>query len=367
MYIDCNSISELLAELKNEQESPDDFFMLMLAEQTPLDLSRLVEALNEAGISYAGAVFPAVIHNNVVSHRGVIFTRLKMVAEPILFQEFTLEEVQQKIPHDLGEGKTALILVDGMMPDIAKYLSLLYAHLGNRINYLGGGAGSLSLQQKPCVFFNKGVFQNAAILVFLKQKSQMGVRHGWKKIAGPFVATKTSKNIIKELNWENAFEVYKREVERDSGLKFTDGNFFEIAKGYPFGIYKEGFEYTVRDPLSLSEENHLVCVGEVRENTVLDILKGETRGLIDAARETSDDLMPRKEKPQSVLLFDCLSRVLFLGDDFPKELQAISDSLNKVPIQIPMEGVISLGEISSDASGILEFFNKTIVTGIIYE
>ena len=49
-------------------------------------------------------------------------------------------------------------------------------------------------------------------------------------ISGPFVATKTHKNSIIEINWRNAFEVYKEVVEADSGKLINEDNFFDLSK-----------------------------------------------------------------------------------------------------------------------------------------
>jgi hypothetical protein len=56
-------------------------------------------------------------------------------------------------------------------------------------------------------------------------------------------------------------------------------------------------------------------------------------------------------------LFDCVSRYLLLGKDFPREMEAIAGSLKP---EIPVLGMLSFGEISS-VSGTPLFYNKTIV------
>lgn len=196
----------------------------------------------------------------------------------------------------------------------------------------------------------------------------MGVRHGWKKLVGPIVATRTSQNTIFELNWTNAFEVYKEAIEEDSEQEIRSDNFFSIAKGYPFGIYKENQEDIVRDPISVDENGSLICVGEVPENTVLYILKGERNDLIASAQQaTQDTLQAPSIKINHLLVFDCISRTLFLEDRFPEELQAIDNQLKLRDLKATPYGVLSLGEISSYGEGLLEFFNKTIVVGTLSE
>ena len=57
------------------------------------------------------------------------------------------------------------------------------------------------------------------------------------KLGGPFIATKTNANIVEEINWKPAFEVYRELVEADSGASFDSQDFFDIAKDTPLGWY----------------------------------------------------------------------------------------------------------------------------------
>ena len=181
------------------------------------------------------------------------------------------------------------------------------------------------------------------------------------------VATRTEKNIILELNWENAFDVYRETVEADSGKKLTAENFFDIAKGYPFGIMKEGEEHIVRDPIAVNEKGELICVGEVPENAALSIMKGNRDSLIRAAAQAADDCVGDEKRGLRLsLIADCISRVIFLEDDFPRELEAVNNRIQSVDEKQTPLGMLTLGEISSYGEGFLEFFNKTIVVGTFY-
>ena len=231
-------------------------------------------------------------------------------------------------------------------------------------NYFGGGAGSLTLEQKPCVFTNDGLYQDAAVFCVLNMASRIGVRHGWNKVDGPFIVTKAEGNIIKELNWENPFTVYKRVVENHSGKIFTDDNFFDIAKGYPFGILKEDAECIVRDPLMVNENDELVCVGELEDNMVVDILNGNETSLIAASKKATEDSINQANSPSKAILIDCISRILFLEENFDKELSTITSTIKSKFPDVSIGGALTLGEISSYGEGFLEFYNKTVVVGL---
>ena len=147
------------------------------------------------------------------------------------------------------------------------------------------------------------------------------------------------------------------------GRPLEPASFFEVSKAFPLGIVSEGAEDVVRDPISVGPAGELVCVGEVPENTVLNLLCGDPASLIDAAREAAHAALCWDGAPvRAALLVDCISRTLFLEDAFDDELRAVA-SWSDVGEAPEFLGALTLGEISSCGDGLLEFFNKTIVAG----
>ena len=366
-------IADAINEMGEMERRDGDVVLILLGEKDAPDIQQLIARLDHAGVDFLGGVFPGIIHGTHSHEQGAVITALPAVEKPFLVRGLETDPIELpdfggRIPGDGGGDLTALILVDGLTSNIALFLEEMYNRFGNSVNYFGGGAGSLSLEQAPCLFTRDGLFQDAAIVAFLRLRSNLGVRHGWEKLMGPLVATRTQKNIVCELNWRNAFEVYREAVEADSGTEFTADNFFDIAKGYPFGLLKEGLEDIVRDPLAVNEKGELVCVGEVPENATLSILKGHGASLIRAAGQAVDDcLVGERHKACNALVVDCISRILFLEDDFPRELEVITEKVRSVAPDLTPEGMLTLGEISSYGEGFLEFFNKTTVVGMFHD
>ena len=52
-------------------------------------------------------------------------------------------------------------------------------------------------------------------------------------------------------------------------------------------MYKEGTEGVVREPITIEEDGSLICLGDIPENSVMYILKGERAALIDSARDAA--------------------------------------------------------------------------------
>jgi len=362
MFINFNDITTIGNQI--DSEIGDRTALLFIAENSSVSIDELIAELNKNDIPFLGGVFPKVIFDNQLHDTGIVVNYIDNVISS--FVTHKLEQKQYTIPtQELSDHKTycTFSIVDGLTGNISHYLSELYRTFGNYSVYLGGGAGSLTLKQQPCLFNNDGFYMNAAISIIYETKCSIGVKHGWKKIKGPIIATKTEKNVIQALNWRNAFEVYKEIIENDSKKEITSDNFFSISKGYPFGVIKENAECIVRDPIATNEKGELICVGEVLSNTVLDVLKGDEDNLIASAKEAANIAIKNATNPTSAIIVDCISRVLFLEDKFQEELDTVIDVLKYKKKELPISGALTLGEISS-YNNYLELFNKTIVVGL---
>jgi hypothetical protein len=313
-----------------------------------------------------GGIFPAIIFDNQKHEKGFIIAEIEVensssVIENISSPETNIDEEMMKVFDDSDQTKTFFVFIDGFSKNIKSFIESMFSILGLEFNIIGGGAGSLSLQQKPCIITNSGLKQDCAVIAKFNLDSGIGVKHGWESISGPFKITSAEKTIIKELDYKPAFEVYKEVVDKHSNKSINEENFFEIAKAYPFGINKIDAEMVVRDPLFIGDDGSLICVGEVETGSFVDILTGNNESLIKAARSAVETAMANKggETNNFIFFVDCISRVLFLGDDFKKELEAVH-SVNK---NAPLFGMLSIGEIANNGKDYFEFYNKTSVIG----
>lgn len=338
--------------------------IIFIAENSTFSVEAFLKKLKESNLKFFGGIFPKIVAYDKLYDEGVIVNFVEN--ELICFETLNLDTKDFSIPLvslETDQEYCTFTLVDGLTSNISNYLSELYRNFGNKTYYFGGGAGSLTLQQQPCVFTEEGFFMNAAVTIIFETKIGIGVKHGWQKIDGPYVATKTEKNVIKQLNWTNAFDVYQASIQKDANQLIDSTNFFDIAKGYPFGIVKENSEFVVRDPIATNEKGELICVGEVPENTVLDILKGYNNELINSAQEAAEIALKKNNQPELAIIIDCISRVLFLQEEFSEELKKTTQIIHNTNKKAAIYGMLTLGEISS-YNEYLEFFNKTIVIGL---
>lgn len=363
MLLTTNNLEEITSHIKEFVQN--DTALISVAEYTEIDVNNLIIELNKKGIRFIGGIFPMIIYNNDVSKKGIVVHRLHHVIDLSTIQNISKKNFSvSPIEFKNNTAYSLITYVDGLTSNISHFLSTLYENYGMKTNYFGGGTGSLTLKQRPCVFSKDGFFQDAAVVCLMEMKSNIGVKHGWQKLDGPFIVTKAKNNIVEEINWENPYEIYKKIVEEDSGIKFSDSSFFDLANGYPLGIIKQGVDYIIRDPLTVKGNKSLICIGEVEENTMINIMKGDNSLLIKAAKDASVEIVSKAVNPKNAIIIDCISRILYLKDEFKYELESVSHTIQDKFPNVSVSGALTLGEISSYGNGYIEFYNKTIVVGL---
>ncbi|QOR61057.1 FIST signal transduction protein [Sulfurovum sp. ST-21] len=322
--------------------------------------------LRENTLSVTGGIFPSVIYNDTKYDRGTIFIGLKENIQINIIKDISQKnydkldaDMEKQIGNIDKSAKTIFVYIDGLTKHIGKCINVLFDNYGLDINYIGGGTGSLSFEQKPSLFTSQGLLQDALVYAHSRAKSSIGVSHGWKSISGPYQVTKSDTTVLKELDFKPAFEVYKSIVDQYASEPINTDNFFQIAKSFPFGINTLSNEKIVRDPIILNG-TEMVCVGNVEEGNYVDILQGKKDALIKAAKNAADISNENMDFENDFTLFiDCISRVLFLEEDFSDEIKAVCRN------NMPLVGALTFGEIANNGKNHLEFFNKTSVVGHI--
>ncbi len=373
-YYPSTEHEALFAAVQEKNESKDFKAHIVLAcDENNWQAEDLNPWLQSQQTPVFGGVFPQVIFDKSNYETGFVLVSLRKSVEWTCVNKLsddnesyddTLLDVAEKWD-DEKEGQTILVFADGMSSRIAALIESLFFNFGLNRNFVGGGAGSLSFEQQPCILCPDGMLKDMAIILCLPLHSGIGVAHGWKPISQPLKVTKSDKNIIQQIEYKDAFEVYREVVEEKCGKSFNSDNFFDIAKSYPFGIVKLEAEMVVRDPLMPTEDGKgLICVGEVPEECFVRILEGTPEDLICAAKSVNslaqNDWTRRYgDRPaKSSFFIDCISRVLFLE-------KRIDEEIAQVASDIPLFGALTLGEIANNGDEYLEFYNKTAVLCIL--
>lgn len=366
MYLENPNLKNLLNSLEIQSTSSNSFVFILIGEDSQIPLNELVDSFNHKSIRFAGGVFPKIIHNNETSSTGVVIKYLPSNTISIHFDS-PKSFSRQFAELNSAVFSTAYVLTTGMSSDNSEHLRSLYTYLGNDVKFLGGGTGRINDNDEGILICNDGVFKSGTIVSLTKSLSSTGSLHGWTKLLGPFIATKTENNFIKELNWENAFVVYQRFLKDALNIQLNRGNFDTNSIHYPFGIYKENKEYIVRDPMKVSEEGYLQCVGSIPENSLIDLMTMEKDNFKSIPKCLINQSIYNGSKITDMLIFNCISRANHLNLDFYIELSNLAKEIKNYQSQINLEGALSIGEIYSSGEGYPEILNKSIVVGFSYK
>jgi hypothetical protein len=324
----------------------------------------LADRLADSPLTAFGGAFPQVIADGTAREAGTLFLGLREAPDVTLVEGLSdpSANFDAQLPDLLVEGyRTAFVFADAFATGTDALVGALFDAYGVEITILGGGAGSLSMEQAPCLLTEDGWAEDAAVVAATRAAGSVGVSHGWQEFAGPFRVTDADGPVVQLLGDQPAVGAYREFVEPDIGRKLTADNFFQVAKSYPFGLSRFEAEKIVRDPFELTDDGGIRCFGEVPAGSFVHVLKGEPDSLVAAAREAA--AVARESASTAggeALFFDCISRVLYLGDEFDRELAAVEEGDAR-----PLVGALTIGEIANSGREFLELYNKTAVVGVV--
>ena len=312
-----------------------------------------------------GGIYPKLTFDNLLMSTGFIVIGFKdelQIHNFLSISQRSKEEDTIELEIELYTTpsiQSYFIFYDTFTSNSEIFIDTLFYSLGN-VQVIGGGAGSLSLTQKPCLFSNDGLLQDACQLVSIDTPLHLNVSHGWKTFKGPYLVTDSDKKKLYTLNYKPAINVYKQAIESTNQYTLNDDNFFSVANRFPLGIQGAGTEILVRD-IFKKEQNYLECVGDIPINSMIYVLTGDEHSLTSAIKNNSE--INKHSLPDvinSLFMVNCVSRYLYLEEYFHVELEGI---LKKYPSKHKMFGVLSMGEVTNSYSGAIKLLNRTTVLG----
>lgn len=365
IYIPPNNTLALKNNLATfELESSIKSILFFMADTERYSETTLLPILKNCTKPIIGGIFPELISKGERKKSGVLLLPLSF---ELNIQQFNLSDSTEEFLNQLKSvqrksfdpSSVLFVFADALSSNKVPFIETLFNYFGINPTYIGGGAGSLKFEPFPCIISNNGIHNNSAVIGWSNKSIALGVAHGWRSISESLKVTKSHNNELISINWRPAFEVYKEKIETHSGLILTTDNFFDIAKSYPLGVAKLDAEMIVRDPFRATE-NTLHLVDSISEGEYIEILHGDINSLLAGAaraREIAISKLEPQMDTHSFFCIDCISRALFMQDNFSKELEVISHNID-------MSGILTIGEIANSEGSYLEIYNKAIVVAL---
>ena len=267
-----------------------------------------------------------------------------------------------------GMESVVLMLVDASKTTgvVSEVLSGAYEVLGASFRFIGGGSSDNLHFKKSSQFLNGQIYHDAAVAVMLSTPTAQAVslKHGWTPTGKNLVVTKAHGKVVEELDGQPALKVYMEFLKQDIAT-FDFKKFYPFASAHPLGVPAGRGEFIIRDPLAASvADSSITFVSEVPENSIVQIMEGTEESLLEASHTATDrgrDML-KGQTPALVFVADCVSRLLFFGDDIGKEIANIHIGKDAAE---PMIGFFSFGEIGVEKTGLPAFHNKTCALYVI--
>lgn len=360
---DLKGWKSFLNELSKDEPTG---ILLFVADDTDFEYNKIQPLLKKLKVDVVGCIFPEVIYNGNSYKKGVVGCSID--ASISIEKINDLNEFEGNISQSLISSKTETVMIffDGWSDNTSLLIETLYEMSGKEMTFIGGGAGSMKDIKRASLFTSEEYFAGGAIIVTMKEYMSLSIKHGWQTIHGPSIVTDIDKRIMKSVNWNSALEYYKDVVEKDSGKKITEENFFSIAKTYPLGMLKYDNEIIPRCSLAIHDGNSIFLGANIPKNSMLMIMKGYPDKIIsaygNAAKEAKNSFKNKKKKtPSKAFIVDCVSNAIFLEYQYKEALTLI---LNEIDDKSTLFGFLSLGEVASTGDKFIELYNNTVVIGM---
>jgi len=362
-FTNSSSIDELNIAINNACQEGIQGLLLLTCVDNNYDELLLNKILCDCTLPIGGGMFPKVIYQGKNYTKGAIIVGLKI--KPTIINYSMPNSTDQDITlyiknkSKLIQGLKSFIIISDALCDASEdFVDHFYNYMGSGVNTIGGGAGSLDFLPRPVIYTNNGIKGYITQVIALPVSLKNSIGHGWEIAKGPYLVTSADGHYVHSLNYKPTFSLYKEEIQEQINRPLSDDFFVEYAKRFPLGMVSLDGEVLVRDPIQ-TNASYLECVGNVLVNSMVYLLTSDKKKMLASSQKVANEIAQYQQKNTTHLLFNCISRDSFLGDEINDELSTIQNTLPETPLI----GAMALGEIANTNNGSIRLLNKTTVLG----
>ena len=353
--------------LPAELDGPETLVLAFCApgfydDRGPLDELLAAFPLSQVlGCSSSGEIYGAELRDESLSCAAVRFahTRLRRAYARVegtagSFAAGAAVAEQLAAPDLRG----VFVLSDGHTVNGTALIRGLGSALPENVVITGGLAGDGNRFRRTWVIHGRDLRQGEVSAVgFYGDRIRIGhgSQGGWDIFGPERRITRSSANVLFELDGRPALELYKEYLgERAAGLPAT-------ALLFPLAVRTPGDEKrTVRTVLDVTEsDSSMTFAGDVPEGSLAQLMKANFDRLVQGAAHAA--LATRANTPEGVdvlaVAISCVGRRLVLNERTEEELEVTVETL---PPRSHLVGFYSYGEISPYGDGRCELHNQTM-------
>lgn len=262
-------------------------------------------------------------------------------------------------------NSTCIVLSDGLAGQGEDIVDAVHATAGGLAQVVGGAAADDAKFVRTDVFLDDQHYTDAIVIIatFSKTPIGIGVRHGLTPACPSMIVTRASENIVHEIDGRPALTAYEK-FAQSQGDPFGPDTRDSYMMVHEIGMLTADGDYKIRAPLRANAEGGIVMASEVPAGSSVAIMSGTDQRLISAsegaARSAATNL--GSGKPAAVLVFDCICRRIFLGDDYKRQVEAFGAVIGA---RVPLIGWETYGEIALTPGQQSGWHNSTSVVAVL--
>ena len=333
--------------------------VLLFGSRQILKLGRHFEAVRAAfpeaqivGCSTAGEICGTEVSDDSLVLTAVAFSHTRVVSgKTKIIGLADSYEAGERLARGLAPDKLVhvFVLSDGLGVNGSELVRGLTSNLPSSVSVTGGLSGDGAGFAETVVVGNGEAESNVvAVVGFYGDRLEVGYASlgGWDSFGPERLITRSSGNILYELDGRSALDLYKTYLgEHSAGLPAT-GLLFPLSLRTAHG--ESGL---VRTILAVNEEDKsMVFAGDMPMGAYARLMKANFDRLIDgstgAARASSEGM--RSKQADLAILISCVGRKLVLKQRVEEEVEGVRDVLGSAAV---LAGFYSYGEISPFTPG----------------
>ena len=281
-----------------------------------------------------------------------------IIVTAIYFEKTRLEFFKIKIDEDINsyqcgeiiasnlvsnDLKHVLVLSDGFKVNGDELVEALNNNCPKSVLITGGLAADNGKFNETLVGLNEPPTSGNIVAVGFCGDDLLishGSQGGWDEFGPTRIVTKSTGNILFELDGKNALELYKTYL----GDKADE--LPESALLFPLAVYGEDGKTIVRTIISIDEKmGSMTFAGDIPINATVRFMMANFDRVIDGAYDAAKDslIQSNNRRPSLVLMVSCVGRKLVLGQRIDEEIECVKEIFGE---DVIYAGFYSNGEIS---------------------
>lgn len=301
---------------------------------------------------YSGCSTAGEIAGESVRDHSIVITGLQFEATPLTSSLVNLEDVAfssfeagKKLVAQLPAEnlKHVFVVSDGLKVNGTDLVNGMRAGLAPQVTLTGGLAGDGPRFIETVILGPNGQPANDAVAAigFYGDAIEIGFgsRGGWDSFGLDRLVTKSTGNVLYEIDEQPALDLYKSFLGEKAGELPASGLLFPLSMRD-----SEDRAPVVRTILGVSEEDKsLTFAGDIPQGAYVRLMKANNDRLINGAEEAATaSIEGLDEEPEFALLVSCVGRKLVLKQMVEEEVESVSEVLGS-PV---LAGFYSYGELA---------------------